>query len=251
MSAPNTSAPTLPRDTLSLVFKVLQNAVSNSSDLSKYGKINLEGKAGGRLRQSPAAMSLLTEAGFVIVESDLILLEVIDATEATLSTVVAQRCASSASAPAPAPAPAPKLSMKQQANRDREERERLERLAAQNKRSKPNKLSFKQQALKDKDEADATNSSLKKKEEKAELLKKVEEDNHVRKNDENWSVSERSERALWKTQSINLAKLLQTVISTAPTLTLSICLAHFTRFVARVSSKNAPRFARVDWNSGR
>ena len=117
--------------------------------------------------------------------------------------------------------------MKQQANRDREERERLERLAAQNKRSKPNKLSFKQQALKDKDEADATNSSLKKKEEKAELLKKVEEDNHVRKNDENWSVSERSERAL--------SKLLQTVISTAPTLTLSICLAHFTRFVARVS----------------
>ena len=99
MSAPSTSAPTIPMDTLSLVFKVLQNAVSNSSDLSKYGKINLEGKAGGRLRQSPAAMSLLTDAGFIIVDSYLVLLEVIDATEATLSTVVALRCASAAPAP--------------------------------------------------------------------------------------------------------------------------------------------------------
>lgn len=42
------SAPApIPVATLSLVFKVLHNAVSNSSDLSKYGKINLESKPGG------------------------------------------------------------------------------------------------------------------------------------------------------------------------------------------------------------
>ena len=44
-------------------------------------------------------MSLLTDAGFIIVDSYLVLLEVIDATEATLSTVVALRCASAAPAP--------------------------------------------------------------------------------------------------------------------------------------------------------
>jgi len=194
--------------TLTLVSKVLSNAISNSSNLSKYGRVNLTGKAGGRLRASEPAMRALGEAGWVVQGDEIVLKDVTDDTRRVADRVRNERDSAAKKEEEEEKkdennesSSGQTLSLRQQANREREEREKRERIEkmAANKKSRKNSKnpSMKSQA-KQQLAGGGENEFQRKKREKEELLRKFEEDNYVRKNDDNWSASTAGDKSKGK-----------------------------------------------------
>ena len=157
------------------LLRVVTGNLQKEPDNEKFRRIKLSGKAGQKITAEPAAMTVLTMMGFrkqTAEDGDEYF--VVDKLMPSCVTAVAAALAPAAPAP-PRPAPAAlnadgtpkssccapqteKLSTKQAARRLVEEQEMKERQAAKRHRE--------------------------------ETMKKIDQDNHVRKHDENWTTKE-------------------------------------------------------------
>jgi tRNA G10 N-methylase Trm11 len=175
-------------DVLDLVSKILSNAIANADDLSKYGRVNLSGKAGARLLACKQSITLLESSGFVqntIDDKEYLVLDKVSASTEEMLEIVRQSKEQREIAKNTENTEGKSLSLKQQAQLEKEALEKAERLESY-KKKKP-KMSLKAEGRE--------MERLKKLEEKENakrvketLLKKIEQDNYVRKHDENWTT---------------------------------------------------------------
>ncbi|GMI20891.1 hypothetical protein TeGR_g13256 [Tetraparma gracilis] len=190
--------PPMEAPTLKLLVTVLKNAQLGDP---KFRSVNLEGKAGARLRSCPEALEVLASSGWVLNESSMVFPEGAS-TEAmamfhsdmkarykSMTPAAAPPAAApAAAAPAAAVAPVGNLSLKQQARLDEEKAAAEARRAGGANKKKKTGMSMKQQARMDA-ERKAAADLLAQQSAKEELLRKLEADKFARNNDPNWSAA--------------------------------------------------------------
>ncbi|GMI36722.1 hypothetical protein TeGR_g478 [Tetraparma gracilis] len=187
--------PPMEAPTLKLLVTVLKNGQLSDP---KFRSINLEGKAGTRLRACPEAMEVLASSGWVLQESSMVFPEGASTEamamfhsdmQAKYDSIAPPAAAAAPAAAAPAAAvPTGNLSLKQQARLDEEKAAAEARRAAAANKKKKTGMSMKQQARMDA-ERKAAADLLAQQSAKEELLKKLEADKWTRNNDPNWSAA--------------------------------------------------------------
>ena len=157
------------------LLRVIIGNLTREPDNEKFRTIKLDGKAGAKLRAEPSALTCLTMCGFREIEMD-------GAAHFAVETLVPACVGAAAAALAPG-APAARAPAPVEFNMDGTPK-------ARNVTVNDGPLSLKQHARRDAANKKCENEALAKKRQREESLRQIAQDNHVRKNDENWKTTE-------------------------------------------------------------